>query len=156
VAVGYDTNERHDDDLWPAGRTTAVLPRLVAADSTPLLQSKLFGGFVTRSCSLRQCVLCSASFLSCGATSRHGMARLVTARLRLVDAARVWVLAATRMNGTMATNGLRRTNAVLPRLVAADSTPLLHSKSCVCRVFVFFLLAASMCVGADARNDTAR
>jgi len=35
------------------------------------------------------------------------MARLVTVWLRFVGAARVWLLATARMNGTMATNGLR-------------------------------------------------
>ena len=50
------------------------------------------------------CVL--RRFWSCF-TARHGMARLVPALLRFVDAALVWLLATMRMNGVMATNGLR-------------------------------------------------
>ena len=83
--------------------------------------------------------------LWCCFTARHGAFRLVTALLRFVDAARVWLLTTTRMTGTMATNGLAgQTNAVNPRLVAALITSLLHSKLFVCSVFVLFLLASSM------------
>ena len=83
--------------------------------------------------------------LWCCFTARHGAFRLVTALLRFVDAARVWLLTTTRMTGTMATNGLAgQTNAVNPRLVAALITSLLHSKLFVCSVFVLLLLNPSM------------
>ena len=42
MTVGYGTNESHDGDQWPARRTHAVMPRLVAAIITTLLEGKLF------------------------------------------------------------------------------------------------------------------
>jgi len=62
--------------------------------------------FLSCSCWRRQCVMCSACLLCCGTAARHAMARLVTAHRLFDDAARVWLLAMTRMNGTTATNDL--------------------------------------------------
>jgi len=119
--------------------------------------SCLFVVFLSCSCWLRQCVLCSACILCCGAASRHGMARLVTARLRFVDAARAWVLAATRMNGTVAIIGLRDERMQLRHGWWRRLQRRYCIVSCfVCRVVVFFVWASSRCVGADSRNDPAR
>jgi len=110
VTVGYDANERHDGDQWSAGRTNIVLPRLVAAMTTTLLRSKLFvcSVFALFLLAPSMCVVfCVLSLLWCCFTARHCVARLVTALLRFVDAALVWLLATMRMNGVMATNGLR-------------------------------------------------
>ena len=98
VTVGYDANERRDGDQWPAGRSNAVLPRLVAARATPHLHSESFvcSTLVLASCSRspRQCVLCSARFLCAGAASLHGMARRFSSRCGcgLLTLRLVWLL----------------------------------------------------------------
>ena len=63
--------------------------------------------FVLFSLAPSMCVVfCVLSLLWFCFTARHAMARLITAWLRFVDAALVWLLATTRMHGTVATNGL--------------------------------------------------
>ena len=72
MTVGYDANERRDGEQWPAGRTHAVMPRLVAARTTLHLHRKLFvcSAFVLAGDVNLCCVLC-ASFV---VISLHGMA----------------------------------------------------------------------------------
>jgi len=42
AGVAHGTNQWNDDDHWPAARITTVLPQLVAAMPTPLLEGELF------------------------------------------------------------------------------------------------------------------
>jgi len=68
------------------------MPRLVAAMATPLLQSKLFvcSVFASFLVAPSMCVVfCVLPLFWSWFTARHGMARLVTARLRYVNTALV-------------------------------------------------------------------
>jgi len=111
--------------------------------------SCLFVVFLSCSCSTRQCVLCCACFLLLWSwfTARHCVARLVTALLRLVDAALVWLLATARMNGVMATNGLRDERMQCCHGRWRLLQHCFFNVSCfVCGVFVLFLLDPLVCV----------
>ena len=110
-------------------------------------------------------VFCVLALLRYCCTARHGASRHVTARLRFVDGARVSLLAMTRMNGTMATNGLRdgrmqcchgwwRLFEHRFRIVSCLFVVFL-SCSCVLRQCVL-LSACFHCCGAASRHGMAR
>ena len=87
-----NVDECNNGDEWPVGLTNAVTARLEAVMITALLRSKslvcsvFFSFLVAPSMCVVFCVL---PLFRPWFTARHGMARLVTARLRYVNTALV-------------------------------------------------------------------